>query len=197
MSQFWNERFASTSYVYGTEPNEFLKTELEKLSPGKILFPGEGEGRNAVYAARLGWEVTAFDSSLQGKQKADRLAKSQNVRIDYQIASYEAAQFPADTFDCIALVFTHMPADKRNGYHQRFLQWLKPGGSLLLEGFSKEQIRYSSGGPKEVTMLWSADELAKDFEVLSQFSSQLVETDLHEGDFHRGKAAVIRATGTR
>ena len=104
-NNFWDERYAVEDYVYGTEPNDFLKEELPKLTAGKILFPGEGEGRNAVFAAQLGWEVTAFDSSTEGKAKAERLAKAKGVSIDYQLASYDEAEFPAESFDALVLIY--------------------------------------------------------------------------------------------
>lgn len=197
MNQFWNERYAADDYVYGTAPNEFFKLNLEKLSPGRILFPGEGEGRNAVYAATRGWNVTAFDSSSEGQAKATRLAAARAATIDYRLASYDEAAFEPESFDCIALVYTHMPAAKRREYHQRFLQWLKPGGHLILEGFAKAQIHNPTGGPKDVDMLWSADELTGDFEGLSTFGIEESVVLLSEGEFHKGQAAVIRVTGQK
>jgi len=197
MNNFWNERYATEDYVYGTEPNEFFKEEIQKLKPGKILFPGEGEGRNAVFAAQLGWEVTAFDSSSEGKAKAERLAESKGVEIDYQLAAYHEANFPAASFDALVLIYTHIPAQMRRGYHQKFAGFLKAGGHLILEGFSKEQIHNSTGGPRDIDMLWSKEELKGDFTDLPDLKFELLETDLQEGEFHRGKAAVIRALGKK
>ena len=197
MNQFWNERYATTSYVYGTEPNEFLKEELLKQTPGKILFPGEGEGRNAVFAAQRGWQVTAFDSSAEGKAKAERLAKSGKVSVDYHLLSYAEAIFPENSFDCIALIYTHMPADMRREYHQKLIRFLKPGGHLLAEGFSKQQIHLPSGGPRNIDMLWSKEELETDFNSLSQLSITLQNTHLEEGEYHNGTAAIIRLSGIK
>lgn len=194
---FWNERYHTDAYVYGTEPNEFFKEKIQKLKPGKILFPGEGEGRNAVFAAQLGWKVTAFDSSSEGKAKAERLAKSKNVSIDYHLAAYHEANFQAESFDALVLIYTHIPAQMRREYHQKFARFLKSGGHLILEGFSKDQIRNSTGGPKDIDMLWSQEELEDDFAALSTLKIELLETELQEGEFHRGKAAVIRALGKR
>lgn len=197
MSQFWNERYAADDYVYGTEPNEFLKAELPKHQTGRILFPGEGEGRNAVFAAQLGWEVTAFDSSIEGKLKAERLAAAKSVSINYIPASYDEADFPDEQFDCLVFIYTHMPAAKRREYHQRFLQWLNPGGTVVLEGFSKAQISNNTGGPKDADMLWSGDELRGDFASLRSLEIQELEIELAEGDFHQGKANVIRLIGVK
>ena len=104
MNQFWNGRYSVNEYVYGTEPNAFFKEQLEKLAPGKILLPGEGEGRNAVFAAKSGWEATAFDSSTEGKRKAENLAQKNNVNIDYKIFDYESAEFNPEEFDAIGLI---------------------------------------------------------------------------------------------
>ncbi|WP_372776194.1 class I SAM-dependent methyltransferase [Mangrovibacterium sp.] len=197
MSNFWNERFAANEYVYGTEPNVFFKEELKKLPAGKILFPGEGEGRNAVYAAQLGWDVVAFDSSSEGKAKADRLAKSRNVCIDYQVTTYDDADFPDESFDALVLIYTHVSAEKRREYHQKFARFVKPGGCLIVEGFSKEQINNDTGGPKDSSMLWSEAELHGDFASFSDVTIQLLETELDEGEFHAGKAAIIRVVASK
>jgi len=197
MNNFWDERFATDEYIYGTEPNEFLKAALQQLSPGKILFPGEGEGRNAVFAAQQGWQVTAFDSSSVGREKAMRLAQSKGVSIDYQLASYDEADLPENSFDAVALIYTHVPAAKRADYHQKYLRYLKPGGHLILEGFSKAQIHNDTGGPKDLSMLWSENELRSDFEALSELTIFELEANLNEGRFHEGKAAIIRVTGRK
>lgn len=197
MRNFWDERFAAKEYVYGTEPNSYFKQQIEKLNPGKLLMPGEGEGRNAVFAATLGWDVTAFDPSVEGKKKAQKLAESKKVHIEYLTSSYEDIQFPENSFDCIGLIFTHMPPNKRQEYHRELMSFLKPGGHLIIEGFSKEQIRNNTGGPGNIDMLFSKEELQADFESLSQLSIIKEEIDIEEGRFHKGKASVIRLVGVK
>ncbi|MCY1719058.1 methyltransferase domain-containing protein [Prolixibacteraceae bacterium Z1-6] len=197
MNDFWNKRYCTKEFAYGESPNQFLVEELKKLKPEKILFPAEGEGRNAVYAATLGWEVTAFDPSREGKKKAELLAAKHNSKIDYQIAGYQDVTFPPDYFDCLVLIFAHMPPDKRNEYHQKLLGFLKPGGRLLVEGFAKEQIEKNTGGPQHVDMLFSKEELQTDFSNLSEITILEKETSLDEGPFHQGIASVIRITGKK
>lgn len=197
MSEFWNQRYAAEEFAYGTDPNLFFKEQLEKIKKGKILLPAEGEGRNAVFAASLGWDVTAFDISTEGKRKAGELAARNKVSFNYLIADYENIQFEPATFDCIALIFAHMPADKRTEYHQKMLSFLKPGGFVLLEGFSKKQINYSSGGPRDFRMLYSKAELETDFQQLSILQIKEVETELNEGGFHNGTAALVRLVGKK
>lgn len=197
MNNFWNERFGVEEYAYGIEPNQYFKQELEKLTPGKILLPGEGEGRNAVFAAKSGWEVTAFDPSSEGKKKALKLAQKNNVKIDYLLDNYDGIKFEADVFDCVVLIFTHMPSHKRNEYHKKLTSFLKPGGILILEGFSKEQINNNTGGPRNVDMLFSKDELLNDFELFSKLEITQTETVLKEGETHRGTSSVIRLIGIK
>ncbi|HKL32551.1 MAG TPA: class I SAM-dependent methyltransferase [Tangfeifania sp.] len=197
MNQFWNERFAVEEYVYGTEPNQFFKNQLEKLQPGKILFPAEGEGRNAVYAATQKWDVTAFDSSTVAKKKAETLARQKGVVIDYRIADYENVSFPEENFDCLVLIYAHMHPLKRKEYHQKLASFIKPGGTLILEGFSKQQIENKTGGPRNVEMLFSEEELRDDFGFFSEITISQTDVTLDEGPFHQGKASVIRVTGEK
>jgi SAM-dependent methyltransferase len=197
MNSFWNERYAIEEYVYGTEPNQFYKDELEKLTPGKILFPAEGEGRNAVFAAIMGWDVVAFDSSSEGRKKADKLASLRGVRIQYFINNYDDIQFEPESFDCIVLIYAHMHPLKRNEYHKKLISFLKPDGKLILEGFSKKQINNNTGGPRDISMLFSEEELRKDFENLSHLSIEETDITLKEGRFHDGEASVIRISGVK
>lgn len=197
MNDFWNLRYSTAEYAYGTKPNEFCKLQLEKLKPGKILFPAEGEGRNAVYAATKGWEVTAFDPSIEGKRKAEMLAQANKVVIEYIISDYEHIDLPKETFDCMVLIFAHMHPLKRNEYHKKMISFLKPGGTLILEGFAKKQIEYKTGGPQNIEMLFSKAELGNDFAELSNIEITETDVELDEGPFHRGTAAVIRVLGKK
>ncbi|HSO85163.1 MAG TPA: class I SAM-dependent methyltransferase [Draconibacterium sp.] len=197
MNEFWNERYAIEEYAYGTEPNLFYKEKLEQLVPGKILFPAEGEGRNAVFSAKMGWQVSAFDPSIEGKRKAEKLASENGVSIDYQILGYENIQYPPNSFDCIVLIFAHIHPLKRNEVHKKLSSLLKPGGTLILEGFSKNQINNNSGGPRDINMLFSKKEMESDFGLFSELT--ITETDilLNEGPFHQGIASVIRVLGVK
>jgi len=197
MKEFWDNRYANEEYAYGLKPNEFFKQELLKRKPKSILFPAEGEGRNAVFAAKNGWKVKAFDFSLSAREKALKLAKQQGVDIDYEIAGFDEFTASPNSFDCIILIHAHTPAHKRNLYHKKIVEFLKPGGNLILEGFSKEQFTRNSGGPKNIDMLFSEDELLNDFKELKQIKIETVEIELDEGAFHQGTASVIRLTATK
>lgn len=114
----WNERYRTDEFAYGEQPNHYLKEQLEKLAVGKILFPAEGEGRNAVFAAKLGWTVSAFDISVEGKNKAIRLAETNNVTVDYHVGELQTLNYKTEQFDAIALIYAHFPADIKSSYHR-------------------------------------------------------------------------------
>ena len=192
MDNFWNDRYSKSEYVYGISPNEFFKENIGSLLPGKLLLPAEGEGRNAVYASKLGWDVTAFDSSINAKKKAEALAKIENVNIKYIISDFNSFSPETNSFDCIALIFAHLPKPDRRLIHNKLFTYLKHGGKLLLEGFSKEQINKDTGGPKNLDMLFSKNELMEDFEAARKMEILETTTILREGVYHNGEAFVIR-----
>lgn len=190
MKNMWDERFASKEYIYGEKPNHYLTQELKNLKPGKILFPGEGEGRNAVFAALQGWETYALDSSIKGQEKALALAQKNGVNIHYDLVSYEDFQIKANEYDCIALIYTHNPI--RNRLHQKLIDSLKPGGHIILEGFSKNQLKYNSGGPNRLDLLYSIEEIKEDFKQLKIKNLEELIIHLEEGNNHSGESSVIR-----
>ena len=198
MKNFWDERYSDTAYVYGISPNFFLKEQLAKLAPGKILFPCEGEGRNAVYAAQQGWQVDAFDTSTEGRRKAQLLCQEKKVAIRYQIADAVSVAYPDNHFDAVALIYAHFPPDVRKVIHRNIINWLRPGGILILEAFTPLQLNNTSGGPKDPTLLYTEEILKEDFSGLRKFEIlQSEEITLSEGKFHSGKANVIRLVAIR
>lgn len=195
MKEKWNERYSTPEFIYGSRPNEFFKQQLQNSTPGRLLLPGEGEGRNAIYAAKRGWTVDAFDYSEAAYKKARSLAESNRVNINYTVASYEEYNYPAQTYDAAGLIFTHMPSITRSTIHSMIIRSLKPGGIVILEAFHKEQIDYTSGGPKDIDMLYNEDELASDFEGLKIILLEKKMVKLQEGTFHSGDAVVVRMLG--
>jgi SAM-dependent methyltransferase len=188
----WDERFSGEEYVYGIQPNVFLEEQLPLLEPGSILFACEGEGRNAVFAASLGWNVSAFDGSTEGQKKARKLATEKDVMIDYRIGDATEIEYPVESFDCIVFIYAHFPADIRTKIHQRALGWLKLGGTVIMEAFNPEQLPRTSGGPKDITMLYTPEMLMQDYEDVEDISISLESVTLDEGPLHQGKAEVIR-----
>lgn len=192
MKEFWNDRYAEKEFVYGTLPNKFLQQSINELPQGKVLFAAEGEGRNAVFAAKKGYVVSAFDISESAKNKAEALAQEQQVTIDYLVGDVFDLGYAKQTFDGLVLIFAHFPAAERTAIHAHLLSLLKPGGVIIFEAFSKEQLNYSSGGPKEAEMLFSLEEIQKNFPgVAFKFIGQSI-IHLDEGPYHQGEGSVIR-----
>jgi SAM-dependent methyltransferase len=198
----WNERYSKKEFAYGEEPNNYLKRELDKLKVGTILFPAEGEGRNAVYAAKMGWNVLAFDISDEGKKKALQFATSNNVKIDYEVGELETLDYKKDQFDVIALIYAHFPADIKSYYHTVLNTYLRKGGILIFEAFSKSHLDFVQkdekiGGPKDIDSLFSIAEIQSDFPDYDFEELTEIEIELNEGLFHNGKGSVIRCVGRK
>jgi len=198
----WNDRYSSEEFAYGTAPNNFLKEQLEKLTPGSILFPAEGEGRNAVFAAQIGWKVSAFDISAEGKNKAFKLAEANNVEIDYQVGELETLNYQAEQFDAIALIYAHFPAAIKSSIHKTLETYLREDGYIIFEAFSKKHLVYLAindkvGGPKDIESLFSIEEIQSDFPDYEIIQLEEKEIELNEGLFHNGKGSVIRFIGKK
>jgi 2-polyprenyl-3-methyl-5-hydroxy-6-metoxy-1,4-benzoquinol methylase len=192
MEQFWNDRYGAEAYAYGTQPNQFLFENLQVIPKGRILFASEGEGRNAVFAAQIGYEVVAFDTSEKGKIKADQLALEKGVQITYTVGELDQLGYEKETFEGLVLIYAHFDDSIRANMHKKLIHLVKPGGTILFEAFNKDQLQYPSGGPKKAAMLFDLDEVKNEF-VNCDFSylkSEIIE--LSEGAFHQGKGAVIR-----
>jgi 2-polyprenyl-3-methyl-5-hydroxy-6-metoxy-1,4-benzoquinol methylase len=197
-SNFWDERYSSVEYIYGTEPNHFFKEQIDKISVrGRILLPGEGEGRNAVYAAKLGWNVDAFDQSKNAQQKAVRLAEKNGVKINYQVTNLNEFSPPKEKYDAIAIIYVHLKEDFRQAFNKKLIDSLKTKGIIIIELFSKDQLGKNSGGPQDLTMLYSLDELKKDFRNFKAFILKEEIIHLDESEKHKGEASVIRFVGEK
>ena len=197
MKEMWNQRFSGEEYVYGSLPNRFFKEKIEGLHPGRLFLPAEGEGRNAVFAAGLGWKVSAMDFSEQAKIKALKLADTHSVQLDYIVGDITSMEFENDSFDAAALIYAHISPEFRKMVHQKIMRSLKPGGYLILEGFNKNQVNNSSGGPKSVEMLYSIPMLEDDFKGLEIGLLEEITENLDQGSFHQGEAAIIRLFGRK
>lgn len=201
-SKFWDERYAGQEYVYGELPNKYLALKLTGVTPGKILFPADGEGRNSVFAAQLGWDSFAFDQSTEGKRKAELLARRNGVTITYTVSTLEDISYPVHAFDAIALIFAHFAGDEKLSYLQQLATYLKPGGRLIFEAYSKNHVRFNRvdpkvGGPPDERMLYSADDLKNAFDGFEILELSEEELEIREGTLHCGISSVIRFLGTK
>lgn len=194
---FWDERFAESGFAYGEEPNGFLREQLDRLTPGSLLLPAEGEGRNAVWAASRGWSVHAFDTSTVGRDKALATARRKGVEMTYELRSAAEPMLDFEArFDAVGLVFMHLPAEVRRSAHQGVARCLRPGGALILEAFSTEQLERGTGGPRELELLYTAADLEEDFAGLEIHTLEKRDVELNEGRYHLGVASVVRVLAT-
>jgi SAM-dependent methyltransferase len=203
MKEMWDSRYSNEEYAYGTLPNEFFRESLDKYKPtGKILMPAEGEGRNAVFAAKSGLDVTAFDISIEGKNKALKLADQENVTIDYQVGDFYELKLVDVQYDAAALIYAHFPPSLLSKYYRKIAELIKPGGMIMLEGFSKNHIKYQEkypniGGPKTLDFLFSKESIQADFADFEIIQLEEVEVALNEGIYHNGIGSVIRFIGKK
>jgi 2-polyprenyl-3-methyl-5-hydroxy-6-metoxy-1,4-benzoquinol methylase len=198
----WEDRYKETEFAYGKEPNVFFKEWIQKIEPKSILMPADGEGRNGVFAAQLGWEVTSFDLSQEGKSKALEFAKEMDVSLDYIVGDLEQLEFEKESFDAIGLVYAHFSAPKKSILHKKLNEYLKPGGIIIFEAFSKKhkelnELNPKVGGPKDINMLFSLAEIKADFENYDIAVLEEKEIILDEGKYHIGKGSVIRFVGIK
>lgn len=192
MKEFWNERYTTEEFVFGSEPNEFFKEQIDSLSAGKLLLPGEGEGRNAVYAANNGWDVHAVDWSESAQRKALRFARSQNVLFEYTVKDLLDFFPERENYDAVALIYLHLETEAREIVHRRVIEALAPGGKIILEAYEKEQLGRTSGGPQNIDLLYSLEDIVNDFIDLKFLYLAKEKIFLKEGAAHKGEALVLR-----
>lgn len=163
MLEKWNNRYSSNEYFFGKEPNDFFKEEIDKIPHGKALFIGDGEGRNSVYAAKLGWQVDSIDISDVGKTKAEKLAEENKVKINYIIADAIEFNYAKENYDLIAVIYFHTDEEYREQVHNHIFNALKPNGKLIYLVYDKEHIKLNTNGPSSLNLLYSLDNIVEDF----------------------------------
>ena len=198
----WDNRYSSDDYVYGISPNAFLKDTIEKYKlKGKMLLPAEGEGRNAVYAAKSGLKVTAFDISIEGKKKALKLATKENVNIEYEVGDFLDLDVINNKYESVALIFAHFPPPILSKYHKMIGDLIMPNGMIILEGFSKNHLKNRKEnhniGPNKSEMLFSKESIQNDFPDFEIIQLEEKQVELNEGTFHNGIGSVIRFIGRK
>lgn len=189
----WNERYNREEYLFGTEPNAFLNSCASQLRPGQTaLAVADGEGRNGVWLARQGLHVTGFDASQVGLDKAKRLAARNGVKVDYRLASIEDWAWERDAFDVVAAIFIQFaePA-QRALIFKGMIRTLKPGGLLLLQGYTPRQLAYGTGGPRAVENLYTRPMLDDAFATLKVLRLNAHDSEIDEGPGHSGMSALI------
>ncbi len=195
----WDERFSEPGFKYGTEPNAFVRDSAVRLPQGsRVLVPGDGEGRNGVWLARQGHVVISVDSSVVGLTKTALLASEREVSITTQLADLAAWVPDEASFDALVLIYTHLPKSFRQRAHRALARGLVQGGWIFLEAFHPLQLAHTSGGPKEVDMLYTPEQLSADFDgIIAPELTWHGEIHLAEGPGHQGLAHVTRWIGQR
>lgn len=195
--RFWDQRFAETEAAYGEEPNDFLREQVAGLPPGEALCLAEGQGRNAVHLARLGHRVVAQDISPVGLERARALAQGQGVALETlccDLADWEPA---AGSVDLIVAIWMHLPQPLRARVHRQAITALRPGGHLVLEAYTPEQLALATGGPPCRELLVEPAELQKELEGLELLAFRSLRRWISEGPYHQGESAVVQVLGRR
>lgn len=193
----WDERYSEPGFAYGTAPNDFLVSVADRIPQGKILSLAEGEGRNAVYLALRGFQVTGVDGSAVGLRKARALATERGVRINTIHADLSDFAIAPNEWNGILACFCHTSPALRVALHQAAVRGLKPGGVFVLEAFSKEQLAYGTGGPQSLDLLMSLDEIKQELAGLEFLHAVQIEREVREGQGHTGLASVVQILGIK
>jgi 2-polyprenyl-3-methyl-5-hydroxy-6-metoxy-1,4-benzoquinol methylase len=195
-ADFWNLRYSENGYAYGTDANDFLRTQ--KFPKGaKILCLAEGEGRNAVYLAEQGNEVTAIDMAYEGLEKTRELAKIKGVNVNTICADLAEYVIENEHWDGIVIIFGHFPESVRKCVHGSLHSALKKGGKLVIEAYSKDQLNFKTGGPMDEKLLYSLEELREDFSAFEDLEIKKLEREIHEGKYHNGMSSVIQVVAIK
>ena len=189
----WNRRFAEDGFLFGTEPNAWLRGQAGAWQPGqRVLSVADGEGRNSVWLAKRGLLVDAFDIAEVGVEKARRMAAEQGVSVNFSVADCDGFAWPEAAYDGVAAIFVQF-ADPalRTRMFDHLQRCLKPGGTLVLQGYTPRQLVYRTGGPPFESHLYTPALLREAFAAMEIVELREYEADLAEGSGHRGPSALI------
>lgn len=191
----WDERYSEPGFAFSDQPNDFLVQMVDKLPRGRVLCLAEGEGRNAVYLAQQGFQVTAVDQSEVGLAKARALASSRGVSIATVAADLADFVIEPNSWDVIVSIWAHLPLTLRLKVHGQIVAGLRPGGALVLEAYTPEQLQYNTGGPPVAEMMMRLVELQEEFAGLRFLVAQEIVRTVREGKYHDGPSAVVQMLG--
>ena len=195
----WNQRYQGDDYLFGTEPNTYLRANATHWQPGsRLLCVADGEGRNSVWLAAQGLLVDAFDISEVGVAKARKLAAATGVSVEFSVAGCESFAWPTETYDGVVAVFVQF-ADPpmRERLFADIVRSLKLGGVLVLLGYTPKQLEYKTGGPSQLSHLYTEEMLRAAFESTEILELRVFEAELAEGARHRGRSALVGLVARR
>jgi SAM-dependent methyltransferase len=194
----WDERYGREGFFYGTEPNEFLRAHTALLPPGgDVLCLAEGEGRNAVYLASMGFKVTGVDGSPVGIAKLRKLAGQRGVHVTGIVSDLAAFPIVPDAWDVIVSIWCHLPAPLRRQVYRASVAGLRAGGLLLLEAYHPRQLEFKTGGPPTAELMATLAELRGELAGLELVEAREIERVVQEGQGHRGMSAVVQVVGRK
>ncbi|MBB5172317.1 class I SAM-dependent methyltransferase [Texcoconibacillus texcoconensis] len=188
----WDERFRKQEYQYGTEPNVFIEQKASELQGESVLAVAEGEGRNAVFLAKQGFDVTAWDASIEGLKKTETLAEKNGVNVKTEQVDLGNVMWPQEQYDHVVMVFGHFDEDVQASVLKGIKQAIKPGGSFLCEVYSKTQRNYGTGGPKREELLYDPQLFLTTFADWHIPYFFIGDVERYEGHLHQGKSHVIQ-----
>lgn len=195
---FWDARYgAADGYVFGTEPNDFLRTVAERIPAGPVLCLAEGEGRNAVFLATRGHAVTATDLSATGLAKARALAATRGVPLVTAVADLADYGITPGAWSGIVAIFMHLPPALRRDVLARAAVGLRPGGVFIMEAYTPAQLAFGTGGPKDPALLPTLAQLRAELPGLEFEIGRELEREVHEGGGHTGRSAVVQVLARR
>lgn len=190
----WDSRFASTDdFLFGTEPNQFMVSQAHLLKPGmKVLAVADGEGRNGVWLAQQGLQVTSVDGSQVALDKAARLAQERGVTLETVCADLVSWDWGTEVYDAVVGIFIQFAGPRlRPRLFQRAAQALKPGGHFLLQGYHPKQLEYKTGGPSAIDNLYTEDLLRTELAHMDIVHMDRYDAELNEGTGHSGMSALV------
>lgn len=193
----WDERYGGEGYFYGTQANDFLARHYTEIPAGEVLCLAEGEGRNAVFLAEQGYQVTAVDASMVGLSKAAKLAAQRGVAINTVHADLADFDLGKARWSGIVAIFCHLPPALRQLVHAQLAEALAPGGVLLLEAYTPQQLTFNTGGPPSAELMMNREILRAEIPGISFRHLQEVERDVIEGVGHTGRASVVQAIAVK
>ena len=193
----WNTRYGDADYFYGTEPNDFLRENAHHLPDGPILCLADGEGRNSVFLASLGREVHSVDIAAAGVEKTRRLAVERGVTVHAEVGDLATFDLGQLKWAGIVSIFSHLPSELRKDLHRRVVESLQPGGVVILEAYTPDQIGRGTGGPQVEDLLMTEKALRSEFAELELIHIQECVRDVVEGTGHTGTAAVVQVVARK
>lgn len=193
----WDERYSKAGFAYGTEPNDFLVSVADRIPPGPVLMLGDGEGRNGVFLAGLGYEVVAVDQSEVGLAKARQLAEDRGVRIQTRQADLRDYPIEPEAWAGIVSIFCHLPPSIRAPLHAAAVRGLRPGGVFVLEAYTPRQYGRGTGGPPTPELMMTLDALTDELAGLELLHAVELEREVREGTYHTGLASVVQLLARR